>query len=167
MKILKIVGIIVALLIVIAIAVPFFIDANTFRPKLESELTEALGREVKVGNLSLSLFSGSVSADNISIADDPQFSKSPFVQAKELKVGVEMMPLIFSKTLNVRDITLDQPQINLVKMENGDKWNFSSLGGKNPSAPAHSQAPSGSTNNQAPAEKSAQKTSPNTEKPSP
>ena len=86
------------------IAVPFFIDANTFRPKLESELTDALGRQVKVGNLSLALWSGSVAADNISIADDPQFSKTPFVQAKSLKVGVELMPLIFSKTLNIREI---------------------------------------------------------------
>lgn len=166
-RFLKIVGIVIAVLIVIIVVLPFVIDANTFRPKLESELTDALGRQVKVGNLSLSLLSGGVTADNISIADDPHFSKSPFVQAKELKVGVEMLPLIFSRTLNVRDITLDDPQINLVKMENGDKWNFSSLGGKNPSAPTHGQAPSGATNNQAPAEKNAPKTSPNTEKPSP
>src|SRR5690242_19238319 len=145
MKILKIVGIIVALLIVIAIAIPFLIDANTFRPKLESELTEALGRQVKVGNLSLSLFSGSVAADNISIADDPQFSKSAFVTAKSLKVGVEMIPLIFSKTLNVTHLTLNQPQINLIKSENGEKWNFSSLGGKNASAPTKGQQASPST----------------------
>ncbi len=56
---LKILAIVVAVLILIVIAIPFFIDANTFRPKLETELTGALGREVKVGNLSLSLFSGS------------------------------------------------------------------------------------------------------------
>ncbi len=106
-RILKILAIILGVLIVLVIALPFFIDANTFRPKLESELTEALGRQVKVGNLSLSLLSGGVSADNISIADDPAFSKSPFVQAKSLKVGVEMIPLIFSKTLNVTDLTLE------------------------------------------------------------
>jgi len=140
MKILKIVGIIVAVLIVIAIAVPFLIDANTFRPKLESELTEALGRQVKVGNLSLSLFSGAVAADNISIADDPQFSKSAFVSAKSLKVGVEMIPLIFSQALNVTELTLNQPQINLIKSENGEKWNFSSLGGKNTSAPKETKS---------------------------
>lgn len=134
-RILKILAIMVAVLIVIAIAVPFFVDANTFRPKLEAELTDALGRQVRVGNLSLSLFSGSVSADEISIADDPQFSKSAFVQAKSLKVGVELWPLIFSKTLNVTELTLKQPEISLVKSENGEKWNFSSLGGKNSSAP--------------------------------
>src|SRR6266436_7215597 len=69
----------------------------SFRPKLESELSGALGRQVKVGNLSLSLLSGSVTADNISIADDPAFAKTPFVQAKSLKVGVKLIPLIFSK----------------------------------------------------------------------
>ncbi len=87
-----------------------------------------------MGNLSLTLFSGSVSADDISIADDPAFSKSAFVQAKSLKVGVEMMPLIFSKTLNVTELTLKQPEISLVKSEDGGRWNFSSLGGNNASA---------------------------------
>jgi AsmA protein len=135
-RFLKIVAIVIAVLVVIAIAIPFLVDANTFRPKLEAELTDALGREVKVGNISLSLLSGGVTADNISIADDPQFSKTAFVQAKSLKVGVEMIPLIFSRTLNITQLTLDQPQISLVKSENGEKWNFSSLGGKNPSAPA-------------------------------
>ncbi|HEY2103037.1 MAG TPA: AsmA family protein, partial [Chthoniobacterales bacterium] len=125
---LKIVGIVVAVLIVIVIAIPFFIDANAFRPRLESELTAALGRPATVGNLSLSLLSGGVTADNISIADDPAFSKSPFVQAKSLKVGVELMPLIFSKTFNVTELTLNQPEIALVHSQEGDKWNFSSLG---------------------------------------
>jgi Uncharacterized protein involved in outer membrane biogenesis len=158
-RVLKIVAIIIGLLIVVAIALPFIIDANVFRPKLESELTDALGRQVKVGNLSLSLLSGGVSADNISIADDPQFSNTPFVQAKSLKVGVELMPLIFSRILNVTDLTLDQPQISLVKAENGDKWNFSSLGGKNPSAPTPASGSAG-------AGKAAPKTSPSSSKPS-
>lgn len=125
---LKIIGIVVAVLIVILIAIPFFINANAFRPKLETELTSTLGRQVKVGNLSLSLFSGSVTADDISIADDPAFNKGSFVQAKSLSVGVEMIPLIFSRALNVTDITLNQPEIALVKSEDGSKWNFSSLG---------------------------------------
>lgn len=139
-RILKIFAIAIALLIVIVIAIPFFIDANTFRPKLEAELTSTLGRQVKVGNLTLSLFSGGVSADDISIADDPAFAKGPFVQAKSLSVGVEMIPLIFSKTLNVTNLTLNQPEIALVKSENGEKWNFSSLG-NNAAAPSSESKP--------------------------
>ena len=142
---LKIVAIVVGILVVIVVAIPFLIDANTFRPKLETDLSGALGRDVKVGNLSLSLFSGSVKADEISIADDPAFSQAPFVQAKSLKVGVELMPLIFSKALNVTDLTLNEPQISLVRSQNGEKWNFSSLGNKNsPAAPKQAGAASSS-----------------------
>ncbi len=138
---LKIAAIVIVVLVIIVIAVPFFIDANTFRPKLESELTGALGRQVTVGNLSLSLWSGSVSADNIVIADNPEFGKTPFVQAKSLKVGVEMIPLIFSKTLNVTELTLEQPEINLVKSENGEKWNFSNIGSQSASTSQQTNAP--------------------------
>ena len=149
---LKIVAIVIAVVIVIVIAIPFFIDANSFRPKIETDLTAALGRQVKVGNLSLSLLTGSVAADDISIADDPAFSKAPFVQAKSLKVGVELIPLIFSKTLNVTHLTLNQPEISLVKSENGEKWNFSSLGASNTSAsqPA-SSTPASTPTSQPPA----------------
>jgi AsmA protein len=133
---LKIAAIVAGVLILIVILIPFFIDANAFRPKLESELSDALGRPVKVGNLSLSLLSGAVKADDISIADDPAFGQTPFVQAKSLSVGVEMIPLIFSKTLNVTELTLNQPEINLVRSRDGEKWNFSSLGSKNSAEPA-------------------------------
>jgi AsmA protein len=138
MKALKIIGIVVVLLLLVAIALPFLINVNSFRPKLESALTEALAREVKVGNLSLSILSGSVSAEDLSIADDPAFSKDPFIRAKSLKVGVEVMPLIFSKALHITDITLDKPEIALLRDAAG-KWNFSSLGSK--SEPAAKPAP--------------------------
>ncbi|HUK47593.1 MAG TPA: hypothetical protein VLW06_08380, partial [Terriglobales bacterium] len=62
---LTVVGIVIAVLIVIVLVLPFFINVNNFRPRIESELTNALGRKVTVGNLSLSLWSGSVTADNI------------------------------------------------------------------------------------------------------
>lgn len=150
-KLLKIVAIIIAVLIVIAVVLSFAIDANTFKPKLEAELTDALGRPVTVGNLSLSLFSGGVSADNIAIADDPQFSKTPFVQAKSLTVGVEMIPLIFSKTINITELTLNDPQISLVKSENGQTWNFSSLGTKTGPSPTTQTAATPSTTEQKPA----------------
>src|SRR5262249_49515427 len=124
---LRITGIVVAVFLLILLVLPFLINVNSFRPKIESEATNALGRPVKLGTLSLSLLAGSVGIDDISIADDPAFSKSPFLTAKSLKVGVALMPLIFSKRLNVTGITVDKPQIALLKAPNGT-WNFSSLG---------------------------------------
>jgi AsmA protein len=124
----KILGIAVAVVIVILIALPLLIDINSFRPKIQAELTNAMGRQVTLGKLSLSILRGRVRVDDVSIADDPDFSKSPFITAKSFKVGVKLMPLIFSKQLNVTGIFLDEPQITLLKSANG-RWNFASLGG--------------------------------------
>jgi len=144
-RVLKIIGIVVVVILLAVIALPFLVNVNSFRPKLESELSQALGREVKVGNLSLSILSGSVAAENLSIADDPAFGKDPFIRAQALKVGVEVMPLIFSKTLHVTDITLDKPEISLLRDATG-KWNFSSLGGKSEKTPAAKESPSSTAN---------------------
>ncbi|MFZ0591821.1 MAG: hypothetical protein WAM39_15255, partial [Bryobacteraceae bacterium] len=61
---LRIAGIAIAIVVLILIALPFLINVNSFRPKIESELSTALGRPVTVGNLSLFILSGSVGADN-------------------------------------------------------------------------------------------------------
>jgi AsmA protein len=119
---------ILALLVIVALALPFLIDANQFKPRVEAEATKALGREVKVGNLSLSIFSGGVKAENLTIAENPAYGKGPFLTAKGMAIGVEIMPLITSRKLNVQSFTIDQPEVTLIHGTNG-KWNVSTLGG--------------------------------------
>ena len=126
-KILKIVGIVIAVLFLLAIALPLFINVNHFRPEIESNVSAALGRNVTLGDLSLSILSGSVEANQLAVADDPKFSNTPFMQAKSLKVGVELIPLIFAKQINVTHLVIDHPQIALLRTRDG-VWNFSSLG---------------------------------------
>jgi AsmA protein len=143
--------IIVGVLVVLLLVVPFLIPVNQFRPTIEEKASAALGRKVEVGNLSLSLLGGSLSAENLSIGDDPKFSSLPFLKAKSLKVGVEIMPLIFSKTLNVTGVTIDSPQVTLLHNGAG-QWNYSSLGGSSAKSVAK-QTPaaqtSGSSNSSA------------------
>lgn len=131
---LRFVLIAVAVLLVTLLLLPFLININSYRPKIEAQASSALGRQVTIGNLDLSLLSGSVKADNVAIADDPAFSKSPFLTAKSLKIGVVLMPLIFSKQLKITEILLEQPQITLLRAANG-KWNYSSLGGPSEKKP--------------------------------
>jgi AsmA protein len=130
---LRILAIVVAVVVVIVIALPFLINVNSYRPKIESEASDALGRQVTIGKLSLSLFSGTVEADNLAIADDPAFGKSPFVTAQALKVGVELLPLIFAKKISITEIVLEKPHITLLKAANGT-WNYSTLGGSSQKA---------------------------------
>jgi AsmA protein len=124
---LKIVAIVFVLLLIALIALPFILDANQFKPELESKLSSALGREVKLGHLKLSILSGSVAVEDILIADNPKFSQSPFVDAKSLQVSIELKPLIFSKSLRISGIKLERPSIRLVGSKSGS-WNFSDLG---------------------------------------
>jgi AsmA protein len=120
--------IVVGVLVVLAVIAPFLISVNQFRPAIEEKASAALGRKVQLGSLRLSFLSGSLSAEDLSIGDDPEFSASPFLTAKGLKVGVEVLPLIFSRTLNVTGVTIDSPQVTLLRTPAG-RWNFSSLGG--------------------------------------
>lgn len=124
---LRIVLAVVAVLVVVVLIVPFLIPVNQFRPTIEEKASAALGRKVTVGNMSLSLLSGSLSAQDLSIGEDSKFGQAPFLTAKSLKVGVELMPLVFSKQLNITGVTIDDPQVTLLRNPEG-QWNFSSLG---------------------------------------
>lgn len=143
-RVARVVAILVVVLLVVAISLPFLIDANQFRPRLEAELTKALGRDVKLGDLKLSILSGGVTASDLSIADDPAFSPTNFLSAKTLAVGVELQPLIFSKKLNVTGIAIDGPEISLLQSASG-AWNFSSLGGKSAAPTTTAPPPSNSS----------------------
>jgi AsmA protein len=132
-KFAKIAGIVVGVIILLLLIVPLFVNADSFRPMLQTKAQEALGRNVQIGKLGFSMFSGSLSADGVTIADDPKFSNAPFLAAKSLKVSVDVMPLIFSHELHVNSIKLDEPQVALISNAAG-QWNYSSLGGNAPAA---------------------------------
>ena len=136
-RILTIVGIIVAVLIVIVLALPFLIDANRFKPTLETQISTALGRKATIGNIRLSILSGGVRVDDFAISDDPAFSQTPFVTAKQLDAGVALIPLILSKRLEVSSFTLTEPQVSLIRSKAGE-WNFSTIGAASKSSSSES-----------------------------
>jgi len=126
-RLLVISGVVIGVLLLVIIAVPLFINVDNFRPDLEKKLSAALNRQVHIGKLDASLLSGGASASDITIADDPAFNKDPFLKAASVKVGVQLMPLIFSKQLKVTSLTIQKPDITLLKNAAG-KWNYSTLG---------------------------------------
>ena len=81
-KILLIAAVIVGVVLVAIIALPFVVDADQFRPAIQSELSAILGREMTIGHLDLSVLRGNLKAADISISDDPAFSSTPFVRAQ-------------------------------------------------------------------------------------
>jgi AsmA protein len=128
-----------AAILVLILVAPFLVNGDSFRPTITSQISTALGRQVSLGHLSFSLLRGSLVASDISIADDPAFSTQPFLQAKSLAIGVEVLPLLFHHALHVTRLTIDSPSIHLIHADNG-RWNFSSLA--TASSPSSNNKPS-------------------------
>ncbi len=113
--------------LVILLVIPFVVNADSFRPQIESQLSSSLNRKVTLGHLSLSLLTGSLVAEDISIADDPALSSTPFLEAKKLNLGIEIGQLLFHRTVKITELKVDSPAIHLIHLANGT-WNFSSMG---------------------------------------
>lgn len=120
-----IIGIIIAVIIGVVLVAPLFININQYRPQIQSELQQKLGRQVTLGELHLRLLPPRVGVDNVSVSDDPRFSTGPFAQLQELDVSIALLPLL-SKKVEVESLTLQQPHIELVRNPQG-VWNFSTF----------------------------------------
>jgi AsmA protein len=124
---LRIVAAIVGVVVLLLAVTPFLVRVDQFRPFIEEKTSAELGRNVTLGNLRLSLSSSSLTAETLSVADDPNFSNAPFLSAKSVSVGVKLLPLILSRSLKVTEITIDSPEVTLIRNSAG-RWNYSSLG---------------------------------------
>ncbi|MGA3223839.1 MAG: DUF748 domain-containing protein [Acidobacteriaceae bacterium] len=127
------IGALVAVFVIVAVCLPLFLNADSFRTRIETTLTKSLGRTVTIGKLELSVWSGGLVATNASVADDPAFSNQPFIQADTVKIGVELLPLIFSRALHIRGFSLASPKVQLLRAANGT-WNYSTIGKSTPAA---------------------------------
>ena len=58
----KIVLGLIAVFVLALVAVPFLVNADDFRPTIETQLARALGRPITLGHLSFSLLKGSLDA---------------------------------------------------------------------------------------------------------
>ena len=121
------VGGVVLLLVLAAVSLPLFLNADNFRTRIEATLTKSLGRKVTIGKLELSIWSGGMVAEKVVIADDPRFSTQPFIQADTVKIKIEMMPLLLHREVQIRGFALESPKIQLLRAADGS-WNYSTIG---------------------------------------
>ena len=126
-KALIIIAIIIGVIIGILLIAPVFINVNQYRPQIQAELQQKLGRKVTLGNMHLRLLTPRVRVDNVTVSEDPRFATGhSFAQAQELDVSIALFPLVSGK-IEVGSLTLQHPDIELVRNAQG-VWNFSTLG---------------------------------------
>ncbi len=134
-KLAIILGGIAGAIIIIVAAVFIYAAANLNsiiaqnRDAILERASSAIGRRVQVAEIKAQLGWG-VSADlgGVKVADDSDFSSSPFVQASDIYVKLELLPLL-SRQIRVTKVVLEKPEIHIIRNADG-QLNVSTIGKK-------------------------------------
>jgi uncharacterized protein involved in outer membrane biogenesis len=114
------------LLFLIAFTVTMIVCIQAFntlaiknREQVHQELQRFLGKDATFDQLEASLWGGvGFSAKEFRIADNPRFAATPAVRAKDLKLGVSLLPLLLGRVV-VTSLTLEAPEFQIITDERG------------------------------------------------
>ncbi|MBU0908585.1 MAG: AsmA family protein [Proteobacteria bacterium] len=135
-------GIVVVVLLVIAglsAFVHFYLTGDRLEAMLVPSAQKALGRDITLGRIDVSLFQG-ITVDGFTVKEPD--GKQDFASAGKFILRYDLMPLL-QKKLVVSEIRLEQPAVRIFRDDKG-RFNFSSLAmlAKQGSASASSETPS-------------------------
>jgi uncharacterized protein involved in outer membrane biogenesis len=119
------------LLFVCAVVVVAVVNLNALinrnRDYLIDQAQRALGRQVSVGDVGVTVWGGiGLRLSDFALADDPSFSARHFVRAKDLQINVKLLPLL-RKEFQVKRLILHDPIIEIIRNKEG-RFNFSTIG---------------------------------------
>jgi uncharacterized protein involved in outer membrane biogenesis len=99
------------------------------RQTILDKVSIALGRQVHADDIKVS-FGWGIMADvtGVQVADDPDISKKPFIEASNVYTRLQLVPLL-ARRIEVTEVVLDKPVIRIVQTRDGT-FNVSTLGRK-------------------------------------
>ena len=132
----------VVLVLAAALALPRLVDVNRHRDLIQRKASEALGRDVRLGEMRLSLLPVlGVRVDDVIVAALPAEGGGELLSAESLRIGARLMPLL-RKRLEVTSIVVQQPRATLERRADGT-WNVQPATG--PAAEAEPATRSGAS----------------------
>src|SRR6185369_8894526 len=78
---------------------------------------------------------------DLTIADDPAFSKDDFVKAGDVQVSMALWPALFGR-YEAKRVVLVKPEVSIIRTKEG--FNYDSIGGKSSQSPKAPAAPGAS-----------------------
>lgn len=125
-KLVKIIGAVVAILILALVSIPMFISADYLKGQLVAQVKQATGRDLVIkGNASLTLFPNiAIRVEDVTLGNPAGFATPHFVKIAKLETGAALQPLL-NKQLRITGITLEGADVNLEETASGAKnWEF-------------------------------------------
>ena len=114
-------GGLLALIVVAAVAIYVSIDPNDYRDAIARRVQQSTGRPLKIaGELDLKLFPWlALQVNDVSMGNPPGYGTEPFLTVGHADVGVRLLPLLH-KRIEVRRVTLEGLTINLASRGQDD-----------------------------------------------
>ena len=140
-----IVGAIVVLLVVVAVAVSLLFDPNDYKDEITAAVQNATGRELRFdGDLELALFPTiRIAVGSATLSNAPGFGDEPMARIGSAELRVAVIPLL-SQRIEVSQARLEGLELNLARNRSGAN-NWQDLGGDAaPEAAAPADAGAGS-----------------------
>ena len=123
----------VTVILLVVLALPFLVDADRYRGLIEEKAEEALGRDVRLGEIQLSILPAlGLRAADVAIGALPEEGGGDLVTAASLRIGARLLPLL-SQRLEVTSIVLEEPSMVLARDPEGS-WNVERLVVREPAA---------------------------------
>lgn len=128
-RIVVICAVILALVVVVLGAVPFFVDLNRYKGPILDRIKHATGRQVDFERIDLTVLTGvGARITGLRISDDPSFSRADFLLIDEARVRVALLPLL-KKEVRIKALSFVRPRVTLVRRSDG-MLSISTLAGK-------------------------------------
>ncbi|MCA0245092.1 MAG: AsmA family protein [Proteobacteria bacterium] len=119
-------GSVVGLVVVAAVAAPLFIDVNSYKPMIVSEVKAMTGRDLAIdGPISLSILpTPTVSVTGVKFSNVPGSKNASMVEMKSVTVKPSLLKLL-TGGIEVSEVTLIEPKIVLeINAEGKPNWEF-------------------------------------------
>ncbi len=126
LKLLKISLSFIALIIVVLLVIPFFIDANDYKPEINRLVFDSTGRHIEIENIKFSAFPWvGITLHNIRLQNPAGFKQPHILTVKTVDVQLELIPLL-NQQLEVKRFNLDTPKIWLEQRDSySNNWSSS------------------------------------------
>lgn len=116
--------VLVALIIIIPLCLPLFIDPNDYKETIAQKVQEQTGRTLAIPgdiNLDFSLIGLNTvfKMGEVRLSSSKDFPETEFFSSKDVEINLALWPLIKNKELKVNRVRLDGVSVNLVKNEEG------------------------------------------------
>ncbi len=137
---LKIIVILVVVLIVLAVAIPPFLNVDRYRPQIVKVIEENTGRKASIGKISARLLpSVGFVIENFTLSNPEGFGGENLLSVEAIRGTLQWMPLL-SREFRLSSIELVKPRINLLVDERGAE-NYDFVDKSKPAKPAPAGEP--------------------------